>query len=78
MRNPLPLQQLRQLSAWHVNSHRVARRNALVAHRALAHRRRERAEVEQYLEQHLASQRTSPGTSQPARPLEPGGVGRPA
>ena len=50
MWNPRPVRQLRDLSAWHLNSHRVARRNALDAHRALAHRRRERVEVEQFLE----------------------------
>jgi hypothetical protein len=71
MRNPLPLQQLRQLSSWHVNSHRVARRNALVAHRALTNRRRERVEVEEFLEQHLADQRTP----EPALFAEPGHAG---
>jgi hypothetical protein len=36
-------------AAWHVTSQQQARRNALVGSTALAHRRRERLDVEEYL-----------------------------
>ena len=68
MWNPRPVRQLRDLSAWHLNSHRVARRNALDAHRALATRRRERVEVEQFLEGFL-EQRQAPEEEQASRQL---------
>lgn len=39
-------------ATWHVESQQVARRNALVASTALTERRRERLEVEEFLERH--------------------------
>lgn len=45
----------RNMATWHVTSHYGARRNALVASTALASRRQERIEVEEFMERHLAS-----------------------
>lgn len=42
------------LSQWHVRSQQVARRNALVACTALAERRQELLEVEEFLASHAA------------------------
>lgn len=46
---------VRAVAGWPVRSQQVARRNALVGATALADRRRERIEVEEFLEQHLAT-----------------------
>jgi len=46
---------VRAVAEWPVRSQQVARRNALVGATALADRRRERIEVEEFLEQHLAT-----------------------
>lgn len=43
------------VSQWHVRSQQVSRRNALVACTALADRRREIEEVEEFLEHHARS-----------------------
>lgn len=48
------LSALQPLVAWHLRSHVVSRRNALVASTALAERRRERLEVEEYMVGYLA------------------------
>lgn len=45
---------LQAVSQWHVRSQQVARRNALVACTALAERRRELLEVEEFLASHAA------------------------
>lgn len=42
---------------WHISSQHRARRNALVAATALAQRRRERLEVEEFLASHVSSER---------------------
>ena len=42
------------LTSWHVGSVEVARRNALVASTALAERRQERRDVEEFLTAHRA------------------------
>ena len=42
------------VSQWHVRSQQVARRNALVACTALAQRRQELLEVEEFLASHAA------------------------
>ena len=44
---------LRPLVEWHVRSHLAARRNALIASTALAQRRRERIEVEEFMAVYL-------------------------
>jgi hypothetical protein len=44
---------VRQVTEWHVRSQHVARRNALVASTALAARRREHDEAEEFLRSHL-------------------------
>lgn len=44
-----PVQVVRAVGHWHVSSQQVARRNALVASTALAERRRELVEVEEFL-----------------------------
>jgi hypothetical protein len=49
MWKPPGLRQLSQLRSWHVRSQHEARRNALLASTALAQRRRERVEVEDFL-----------------------------
>ena len=49
MWKPPGLRQLSQLPSWHLRSQHEARRNALLASTALAQRRRERVEVEDYL-----------------------------
>ena len=49
MWKPPGLRQLNQLSSWPVRSQHGARRNALLASSALAQRRRERVEVEDFL-----------------------------
>ncbi len=54
MRLTLPLAALWHLREWHVNSHVTSRRNALVASTELADRRRERVEVEEFMEGYLA------------------------
>ena len=46
---------VRAVAEWPVRSQQVARRNALVGATALADRRRERIEVEEFLKQHLAT-----------------------
>jgi hypothetical protein len=46
--------QIDRLTTWHVDSQQIARRNALVASTAMAQRRRERLDVEEFLEQHRA------------------------
>jgi hypothetical protein len=49
MWKPLLWRLVRDLAGWPVESQLQARRNALVASTALAQRRRERAEVEEFL-----------------------------
>jgi len=44
-----PAQLIRSFGHWHVHTQEVARRNALVASTALAERRRERVEVDEFL-----------------------------
>ena len=46
---------VRAVAEWPVRSQQVARRNALVCATPLADRRRERIDVEEFLEQHLAT-----------------------
>lgn len=41
-------------ASWHVSSHQRARRNALVASTALMQRRRERLDVEEFLDAYAA------------------------
>ncbi len=43
------------LARWHVRSHEVSRRNAMIATTALAQRRFEREEVEEFLRRHRRS-----------------------
>lgn len=43
------------LTRWHVRSHEVARRNAMIATTALTQRRFEREEVEEFLLRHRRS-----------------------
>ena len=45
---------VRSVTEWHVRSQQVARRNALVGATALAERRRQQADVEEFLEAYLA------------------------
>lgn len=45
------------LAGWHIRSQHEARRNALVASTALAKRRKERIEVEEFLDRRLAERR---------------------
>lgn len=52
----------RAVVAWPVSSQHVARRNALVATTALAQLRREREEVEEFLDQLAASRALGPTT----------------
>ena len=49
---------VRAAASWHVGSVAVARRNALVASTALAQRRRELDEVEEFLAAHRARRET--------------------
>ena len=51
-----------EAALWPVRSQLASRRNALVACTALAERRREREEVEDFLEHHLASRAADPVT----------------
>ncbi len=44
-----PWKLIRRIAAWHVHTQQAARRNALVAANALAERRREHEEVEEFL-----------------------------
>jgi hypothetical protein len=50
-----PAQLLQLLARWPVRTQQHARRNALVASTALAERRRERSEVEDFLTRHAAT-----------------------
>lgn len=50
----VPVRLVRSLSRWHLHSQEAARRNALVACTALAERRREVVEVEEFLAAHAA------------------------
>jgi hypothetical protein len=50
-----PAQLVQAVTQWHVRSQQVARRNALVSCTALAERRRELAEVEDFLAAHAAA-----------------------
>ncbi len=50
MPKPRTLPSFRQLTEWHVRSQQVSRRNALVACTALAARRRQRIDAEEFLE----------------------------
>jgi len=49
---PLPrtLPSFRQLTEWHVRSQHISRRNALVASTALAERRRQRVDADEFLD----------------------------
>jgi hypothetical protein len=58
--SPLPLLEL--LTAWPVHSQQRARRNALLACTALAERRRELADVEEFLARRAAAQPSGPTT----------------
>jgi hypothetical protein len=57
---PLPL--LALLTAWPVRSQQRARRNALVACTALTERRRELADVEEFLARRAAARAAAPTT----------------
>ncbi len=63
-----PWKALRSAATWHVRSQQAARHNALVAGTALAERRREQVEVEEFLARHLRTRRAEPRdtTSRPA------------
>jgi hypothetical protein len=50
-----PAQLVQVVTQWHVRSQQVARRNALVSCTALAERRRELAEVDEFLAAHAAA-----------------------
>ncbi|HSE09009.1 MAG TPA: hypothetical protein VLB29_10105 [Nocardioidaceae bacterium] len=50
-----PTQLIQVVTKWHVRSQQVARRNAMVSCTALAERRRELAEVEEFLSAHAAA-----------------------
>jgi hypothetical protein len=54
-----PTQVLRAVGLWPVSSQQVARRNALVASTALAERRRELIEVEEFLRARAARSATT-------------------
>ena len=58
MLTPPPLPSLRRVTEWHVRSQQVSRRNALVASTALAARRLERVEVDEFLDRHSRSKVT--------------------
>jgi hypothetical protein len=57
-----PAQLLELATQWPVRSQQRARRNALVASTALAERRRERLEVEEYLARHIAARQAGTTT----------------
>jgi len=57
-----PARLTRAVSQWHVRSLEGSRRNALVASTALAERRRELLEVEEFLEHHAAVRAAGPTT----------------
>jgi hypothetical protein len=57
-----PAQLLELVSQWPVRSQQAARRNALVACTALAERRRELEEVEDFLARHAELRATGPTT----------------
>ena len=57
-----PAQLFGLLVSWPVRSQLAARRNALIASTALAERRRELAEVEEFLERHAATRGTDRST----------------
>ena len=57
-----PAKVTRAVSRWHVRSLEGSRRNALVASTALAERRRELVEVEEYLARHAAARAAGPTT----------------
>lgn len=61
MLTPPPLPSLRRVTEWHVRSQQVSRRNALVASTALAARRLERVEVDEFLDRHSRSKVTKIG-----------------
>ncbi|HEU4514456.1 MAG TPA: hypothetical protein VFR87_15220 [Nocardioidaceae bacterium] len=61
-----PKQLLALVSQWPVRSQQVARRNALVACTTLADRRREREEVEEFLDRHAELRAGGPATLQVA------------
>jgi hypothetical protein len=58
----------RQATAWHVNSQHVARHNALVAAAAMADRRRELVDVEEFLAAYDAARLPQSTTGAPAYP----------
>lgn len=55
MLTPRTLPSLRRVTEWHVRSQQVSRRNALIASTALAARRRELIEVDEFLDNHRSS-----------------------
>lgn len=54
------LRPVRDLAGWHSRSQVTARRNALVAATALAQRRRERQEVEEFLARYRSGAEAGP------------------
>ena len=61
MLTPPTLPSLRRVTEWHVRSQQVSRRNALIASTALAARRLERVEVDEFLDNHSRSKVTKIG-----------------
>lgn len=55
MLTPRTLPSLRRVTEWHVRSQQVSRRNALIASSALAARRRELMEVDEFLDNRRSS-----------------------
>jgi len=55
MLTPRTLPSLRRVTEWHVRSQQVSRRNALIASTALAARRRELIEVDEFLDNRRSS-----------------------
>ncbi len=55
------------LIQWHVRSQQVARRNAMIASTALAERRRERIEVDEFLHSYLQLRSRRSESQEPAK-----------
>ena len=67
MWKPDPWIPVREIARWHVTTQNGARRNALLASTALAQRRKERHEVEQFLSR--LNQPNAPLSQSPDRQL---------
>lgn len=55
------------LIRWHVHSQQMARRNAMIASTALAERRRERIEVDEFLHSYLEQRSRRSEGQEPAK-----------